>query len=220
MAMDGSEELSQTQSKRPKLDSNVRNAIFDSSSSDADSGSDTEDFSADVNLIIWQETQIAECVIDNTVVNSQSFALEYANKADLLQVNRVMESYRNILRELDELGADLPDDVDEEEDEAEQREGAGGGHVEESAILMAITEHGLHQSNDQEGDDEDNRDSVESNSNSGSADTPTCSLNERNSHPGTTSESETSDLNFLAISTAIHSKGLSPTQSIQIPPHR
>lgn len=68
-------------------------------------------------LWLWQETQIAECVIDNAL-------------------NRVVESYFNILNELDEMD-DTDSDLEMDEEEPDG--------LEESAILMAINEHGLQQ---------------------------------------------------------------------------
>lgn len=188
-------EESRRTGKRPKLDPDVRNALFDSSSSsDPDS---SEDFATDFNRVIWHETQIAECVIDNTV-------------------NRVMESYRSFLRELDELATDQDnrEDIhisDDEDESVEPRESLGGGQVEESAILMAITEHGLRHPGEE---DEEGADST---SNSASIGHVRCGGLNNEPNPDT---DDNPDLNFLAISTAIQSKGLSPTQSIQIPPHR
>lgn len=93
-----------------------------------------------------------ECVIDNTI-------------------NRVIESYRNILNsELEEDEFDVPDATQD-------------SHVEESAILSAITEHGLHNSSSGQVDDEND-----------------------------TFPADAQELDFLAeaaISSAIHSKGLS-----------
>lgn len=98
---------------------------------------------------------IVECAIDNTV-------------------NRVIESYRNILTEI-ELAA--PDDAPEQD-----------SHIEESAILSAITEHGLQSSSSSSGQED----------------------NENETFPE--ADTQSLELDYLAeaaISSAIHSKGLS-----------
>lgn len=130
------------------------------------------------------EDYTVDCILENTV-------------------NRVLESYRAILSELDnEVGTDLDEDLDEE-DLAEGEEEID--LIQETAILSAICEHGLQQPSESSDEGEENTASIDfpvGDSVVDPLDTGTgpSALPELQYESGLISD--------IAISNAIHSKGL------------
>lgn len=115
--------------KRPRL--SPQNTMSGPSSSAGPSSSGERNRNSfieptDEQLMYWQERQITKCIFDNTV-------------------NRVVESYltffeeegEDVRRQIDDALPDIPDTI--------PNRTANGVHLEDSAVLWAIEEHGLHQ---------------------------------------------------------------------------